>query len=492
MNIVKKIGVGGLVSVIACMYAGVVLAASTPTLTLTGNVTNVNIIVTGADPNTAVMFDYPTDSTGTTFTSIDLGQTDSNGHFNVSVASNSYGLNGGSSVYVSVNGAASSRVTWPTSTNTSGQSGTGLNLSKQSATLSVGQSVSVVATNAVNALSVAGNTNPSVATVSIQGYIFVINALQAGSSAVTVCSTPNGCGTVNVTVQSTNQVVSFSQTQANVSVGQSQAIGIYGPGTYYGLTNSNQNVVSATVNNGSLTLTGITVGQATVSLCANGYQCGSITVNVLSSGTAIPTPVTVVAPSYSDQAPQLSSMTVSSNDVYGLFFGAGSTISVNFTINQGVTNVQVKIAGNQVSPGQGNGGVYSASYKLTGRESLPLPVSISFTNASGLAGHTYFWIGDSAASLTSTGSAGTTNQGSSGSYVFGKYLYVGMTASGVSDADVTALQQRLKTDGVYSGPITGYFGPMTKTALQAYQKKNGLSPVGVVGPSTRTILNRGI
>jgi peptidoglycan hydrolase-like protein with peptidoglycan-binding domain len=67
-----------------------------------------------------------------------------------------------------------------------------------------------------------------------------------------------------------------------------------------------------------------------------------------------------------------------------------------------------------------------------------------------------------------------------------------MTKLGISDSDVTALQQRLKADGFYSGPITGYFGPMTKTALETYQTKHGLSAIGVVGPGTRNLLNQGI
>jgi N-acetylmuramoyl-L-alanine amidase len=54
------------------------------------------------------------------------------------------------------------------------------------------------------------------------------------------------------------------------------------------------------------------------------------------------------------------------------------------------------------------------------------------------------------------------------------------------------LQKRLKSDGYFTGSVTGYFGPLTKAALESYQTKNGLSAVGVVGPSTRALLNKGI
>ena len=63
---------------------------------------------------------------------------------------------------------------------------------------------------------------------------------------------------------------------------------------------------------------------------------------------------------------------------------------------------------------------------------------------------------------------------------------------GESDPDVYALQQRLKADGVYAGPITGYFGIQTQAAVEAFQKKHGLTALGVIGPSTRALLNQGI
>ena len=56
-------------------------------------------------------------------------------------------------------------------------------------------------------------------------------------------------------------------------------------------------------------------------------------------------------------------------------------------------------------------------------------------------------------------------------------------------ADVIELQKRLTREGVYSGPISGYFGPLTATAVKAYQKKMGITPTGSVGPLTRNKLN---
>lgn len=60
--------------------------------------------------------------------------------------------------------------------------------------------------------------------------------------------------------------------------------------------------------------------------------------------------------------------------------------------------------------------------------------------------------------------------------------------------DVTKLQQRLTAEGVYSGPITGYFGPLTQAAVKKYQEQKGLATAGQagygnVGPATRAALN---
>jgi hypothetical protein len=61
---------------------------------------------------------------------------------------------------------------------------------------------------------------------------------------------------------------------------------------------------------------------------------------------------------------------------------------------------------------------------------------------------------------------------------------------GTSGADVTALQNRLKAEGVYTSPITGYFGTMTQAAVKRYQTKYGIPAVGAVGPRTLQTLNK--
>ncbi len=61
---------------------------------------------------------------------------------------------------------------------------------------------------------------------------------------------------------------------------------------------------------------------------------------------------------------------------------------------------------------------------------------------------------------------------------------------GMSNQDVVELQNRLASEGYFTfGTSTGYFGPLTMAAVQAYQIKNGISSTGFVGPLTRAALN---
>lgn len=55
--------------------------------------------------------------------------------------------------------------------------------------------------------------------------------------------------------------------------------------------------------------------------------------------------------------------------------------------------------------------------------------------------------------------------------------------------EVVALQIRLKETGYFNGPATGYYGPLTRAAVRAFQRDHGVSMTGFVGPLTRAVLN---
>ena len=51
-----------------------------------------------------------------------------------------------------------------------------------------------------------------------------------------------------------------------------------------------------------------------------------------------------------------------------------------------------------------------------------------------------------------------------------------------------AVQKRLKELGYYQGEVDGQFGPGTRDAVIAFQKKNGLDADGLAGEETQRVL----
>jgi hypothetical protein len=71
-----------------------------------------------------------------------------------------------------------------------------------------------------------------------------------------------------------------------------------------------------------------------------------------------------------------------------------------------------------------------------------------------------------------------------------RYQFVNDLMLGSKGSDVIELQKFLTSQGVYSGPVTGNFGPLTLEAVKAYQAKENLPSTGYVGTMTRESLNR--
>lgn len=55
-------------------------------------------------------------------------------------------------------------------------------------------------------------------------------------------------------------------------------------------------------------------------------------------------------------------------------------------------------------------------------------------------------------------------------------------------AENRTIQTKLKRWGYYTGNIDGIYGPLTKEAVKYFQRKNGLSVDGIVGPKTAAAL----
>jgi hypothetical protein len=90
-------------------------------------------------------------------------------------------------------------------------------------------------------------------------------------------------------------------------------------------------------------------------------------------------------------------------------------------------------------------------------------------------------------STAANSTASTVSNSGVDSYKFYNPLNVGSKGE-----DVTMLQKRLMAEGVYSGPITAYYGALTQTAVERFQADHGLQQLGNVGPGTRALLNSGV
>ncbi len=53
---------------------------------------------------------------------------------------------------------------------------------------------------------------------------------------------------------------------------------------------------------------------------------------------------------------------------------------------------------------------------------------------------------------------------------------------------VTQLQQQLADKGYFNGPVTGYYGSITRGAVLQFQRAQGLTPDGIAGPNTTAAL----
>jgi len=68
--------------------------------------------------------------------------------------------------------------------------------------------------------------------------------------------------------------------------------------------------------------------------------------------------------------------------------------------------------------------------------------------------------------------------------------FVSKLGMGSRGAEVRMLQAKLRELGFFNHPTdTGLFGAVTRAAVKAFQKDQGLSQVGFVGPGTRAALN---
>lgn len=82
-------------------------------------------------------------------------------------------------------------------------------------------------------------------------------------------------------------------------------------------------------------------------------------------------------------------------------------------------------------------------------------------------------------------------------FVFGLTVAVGnilmpnVVVAQAYSYDTKTIQQKLKNWGYYKGSVDGVYGAKTREAVKAFQRKNGLTADGVVGPATAKAMGIG-
>ncbi len=323
-----------------------------------------------------------------------------------------------------------------------------MTLSQSNISLTIGQIFNLIVTGIGN-YSVYSNSNPSVASAAISGSTAAVTALNTGTTEITFCQSSDGqCASAYITVTSTGtSSITLSQTSIALTVGQISNIIISGVGSYYISSNSNPSVASAAINGSTATVTAIGTGNSNIVVCQSNGQCVTlyVTVNAATTGSSSSS---IIFNQVLSVGQGVNLLISGGSGAYYLSSNSGTIFTANITNN----NVLMLVG---VSAGM-------ASINVCSSDGGCVPVYVTVVNS------------------TSTASSAVSTV-----YKFYNPLNIGSKGT-----DVTELQKRLTAEGVYSGPVTGYYGSLTQTAVKKYQVKYGLSQLGNVGPATRAMLNQ--
>ncbi|MEI6479161.1 MAG: peptidoglycan-binding domain-containing protein, partial [bacterium] len=298
-----------------------------------------------------------------------------------------------------------------------------------------------------------------------------------GSRSSTIAWEPkdNSCAS-STTDTVSNTSLTFSKNNLVMNANQNQTINIYGTGGYSITSNPYPSVVSANIDGSAIDIHTNSLGNSNIVICESSGTCATLYISSV-DGTYQTT--------YS-QTPTLSSFSVSSNNLNGKFLSIGSVLNIVINVSSSVSRVTATVNGTSAGISGSGSGPYTIQYTVTGNETLPIPVIVNFSDGSGNYGQVAFSLGNLPVAQVVTSSSSSSSSSSSNSkYVFSSFLTIDSTGT-----EVTELQKRLTSLGFFSGPITGYFGPLTKAAVIKFQKAHKITQAGYVGPSTRAILNQ--
>ncbi len=412
---------------------------------------NTTISVSGSQPNSQITL-YYTPSGSSLKTSVsNFGLTDYSGNFSTNVSSSAYGFSSGSQVYVVVAGQQSNTVNYNYSSggcNYYNNCNLGqITLSQSNLNLSVGQSSTVAVyssnNNYNNNYYISSNSNSTVATVSVSGSSVYVYANQSGSTNISVCQTGNsGCATLYVTVSGSNSctyncgALTFSQNNVSLNAGQSSTVYVYANSTgnssnYYISSNSNYNVVSATIINNAITLSAQNSGSSNIYVCQyNSNTCAYLYVTVNGSVAGAtnyqvyindnfysPQTITITAGSsitwknngnmahtVTFDNPYSDSGTINPGGTYTKTFYTNGTYSYHCNLHSGMTG-SVVVTGS--ASGTGNVWFSPSNPTMYAGQSLAVSINSQSLNSNYYGSNAYYVSSNSNSSAVSASVSGT-------------------------------------------------------------------------------------
>jgi ferredoxin len=401
----------------------------------------------------------------------------------------------------------------------------GISFSPSNPSLLIGGNQVVTVSGGNGTYTVSNNSNASVASTNLSGNTLTVSGLAVGSATITVCDTSQLCGTLPVTINSSTSGISFNQSSISLLVGGSQVVTVSGgSGTYNVFSNSNTNVVSASVSGNGIIINAVAAGGATIMVCDTSGACGTLSTIVTASTAnqdvafSIANPTLTVGQTLNvGLLGSASSFVVLSNtnanvvragvtsgvtlSLYGASAGTDllvicatgggcSPLSVVVTTgsasNATTTTAPITTTVQVTTPATQSGTVIANFTLLSEIQTLQAAVKQVLTQIESIQTQLAQLEAQVNAAVSGSGVGTNASNPSGTSYNFTELLTVGSGGD-----QVTALQQRLTALGFYSGPITGFYGALTKDAVVKYQTAHGIVATGYVGPSTRAALNAG-
>jgi hypothetical protein len=317
----------------------------------------------------------------------------------------------------------------------------------------------------------------------------------AGKHSITVAVTDSqnhsASSTVTLRVGSSVVLVTSLSPGPLVAIGRTITFILNAPGFVtpsYGVydTSSRSSISPRNVNS-----------SGTFSWTPNNDDIGTHSLNILASdpyGNNAQTiqNITVVTPALSIKLPKPDSSVsvgsqVSFTVVPSMLVASTYTVSDSFTGTSTVTTSNISATGLfNWKPEEGDLGSHTLTVVATDTYGNTASTSVNMLVTPALATVSPI----TPAIVTPSASTTTPVSNSVVTSTVSKYVFIKNLAIGSQGMAVTELQKRLMALGFYTGPVSGYFGPMTSLAVKKFQVTHKLATVGIVGPATRAELNK--